>query len=201
MSYEVEIKFPLKDVKHFAPLLKGLGAEELDAQEHTDRYFNHPARDFAQSDEALRLRSIGNRNFITYKGPKIDPVTKTRQEIEIKYAPGGEESERLAEMLTLLSFRETLTVNKTRRVFHLNWDGREVEVLLDDVEGLGQYAEIETIAEEGEQEAAKECVLSLARKLGLNESERRSYLRMLIEKRAETGAESQDGSQAVPDGE
>ena len=182
MSYEVEMKFPLNDMKHFAPLLKGLGADEKETQEHVDRYFNHPSRDFAESDEALRLRSVGERNFITYKGPKIDPVTKTRQEIEISYAPGSEEAERFAEMLTLLSFRETLTVKKTRRVFHMTWEGREVEVLMDFVDGLGQYAEIETIAEEGDQDAAKECVLSLAAKLGLNESERRSYLRMLIEK-------------------
>jgi hypothetical protein len=49
-------------------------------------------------------------------------------------------------------------------------------------EELGQYAEIETIAIEGDQEVAKECVLSLAEKLGLEESERRSYLSMLIEK-------------------
>lgn len=194
MRYEVEMKFPLKEMKHFAPILKGLGAEEKDVQEHADRYFNHPSRDFAQTDEALRLRSVGNLNFITYKGPKLDPVTKTRQEIEIKYNAGSEEAERFAEMLTLLGFREVLTVKKTRRVFDLTWEGREMEVLLDEVEGLGQYAEVETIAEEGDQDAAKECVLSLAKKLGLEESERRSYLRMLIEKAA-----SQGETQAEPD--
>lgn len=200
MSYEVEMKFPLKELKHFAPLLKGLGAEENDVQEHVDRYFNHPARDFADTDEALRLRSIGNRNYITYKGPKIDPVTKTRQEIEIKYEPGDDKARRFAEMLILLGFRETLTVRKTRREFDMKWEGRDVEVLLDDVEGLGQYAEIETIAEEGDQDPAKECVLSLARKLGLEESERRSYLRMLIEKVNQPGGE-EDAGQAAPDEE
>ena len=182
MSYEVELKFPLKELKHFVPLLRGLGAEEADTQKHVDRYFNHPSRDFAETDEALRLRSIGERNVVTYKGPKIDPVTKTRHEIEIGYQPGADAVAEYAEMLSLLGFRESLSVKKTRRVFHLDWQDREVEVLLDEVEGLGQYAEIETIALEGDQDAAKECVLSLAKKLGLEESERRSYLRMLIEK-------------------
>lgn len=193
MSYEVEMKFPLKEMKHFGPILKGLGAEEKDVQQHVDRYFNHPSRDFAQTDEALRLRSVGNRNLITYKGPKLDPVTKTRQEIEIKYAAGSDEAERFAEMLTLLGFEEVLTVQKTRRVFDLKWEGRQMEVMLDEVEGLGQFAEVETIAEEGDQDAAKECVLSLAEKMGLEESERRSYLRMLIEKAA-SEAEAPDVS-------
>ncbi|MDB4638222.1 MAG: class IV adenylate cyclase [Planctomycetaceae bacterium] len=182
MSYEVEMKFPLNDTKHFVPILRGVGAEEAETQTHIDRYYNHPAKDFAETDEALRLRSIGDRNVITYKGPKIDLVTKTRQEIEVDYARGADSVVQLAQVLTLLGFRESLTVHKTRRVFHLDWHEREVEVLLDNVEGLGEYAEIETIALEGDQDAAKECVLSLAEKLGLEESERRSYLRMLIEK-------------------
>lgn len=182
MSYEVEMKFPLNDTKHFVPLLRGVGAEESETQTHIDRYFNHPAKDFAESDEVLRLRSIGDKNVITYKGPKIDLVTKTRQEIEVDFERGAEGVIQLAQVLTLLGFRESLTVHKTRRVFHLDWHEREVEVLLDNVEGLGEYAEIETIALEGDQDVAKECVLSLAEKLGLEESERRSYLRILIEK-------------------
>lgn len=185
MSYEVEMKFPLNDTKHFVPLLRGIGAEEVETESHVDRYFNHPARDFAETDEALRLRSIGEGNVVTYKGPKIDPITKTRHEIEIRYTPGKDVAAEFAEMLTLLGFQESLSVKKTRRVFHLDWQDREVEVLLDDVEGLGQYAEIETIALEGDQDAAKECVLTLAKKLGLEESERRSYLQMLIEKSEE----------------
>lgn len=185
MSYEVEMKFPLNDTRHFVPLLRGVGAEEVETESHVDRYFNHPDRDFAQTDEALRLRTISDGNLVTYKGPKLDPVTKTRHEIEISYSPGKDAAAEFAEMLTLLGFRESLSVKKTRRVFQLDWKDREVEVLLDDVEGLGQFAEIETIALEGDQDAAKECVLSLAKKLGLEESERRSYLRMLIEKSEE----------------
>ena len=55
-----------------------------------DQYFAHPARDFAQTDEALRLRRVGKQNFITYKGSKIDATTKTRREIELPLAPGEE---------------------------------------------------------------------------------------------------------------
>ena len=50
--------------------------------EQVDTYFSHPARDFAATDEALRIRSIDQENFVTYKGPKLDATTKTRREID-----------------------------------------------------------------------------------------------------------------------
>ena len=183
MTFEVEMKFPLTvGTSELEAKLAELGAAVGETERHADRYFKHPSRDFAQTDEALRLRTVNDRNVVTYKGPKIDPVTKTRQEIEIEYAPGTEANGQFAEILTRLGFTESLTVRKTRRVFHIEWQGWEVEVLLDDVEGLGQFAEIETLAEDDAKEAAKQCILTLATELGLGQSERRSYLRMLLEK-------------------
>jgi adenylate cyclase, class 2 len=181
MTYEVEMKFPLGEGDDLVPRLLALGAVEHETLEQADRYFNHPSHDFAETDEAFRLRSIGDENCVTYKGPKLDPVAKTRHEIEIAYASGLENAVQFAEMLTLLGFRESLTVRKTRRVFHLKWKERSVEVLLDRVAQLGDFAEIETLSNDDEKEVAKECVLSLAAELGLEKSERRSYLRMLIE--------------------
>ena len=42
-----------------------------------------PCRDFAQTDEALRIRTVGDTSFVTYKGPKLDATTKTRRELEL----------------------------------------------------------------------------------------------------------------------
>lgn len=181
MTYEVEMKFPLAPGQELEPLLAELGAKPGAPIEQADRYFQHPSRDFGTSDEALRLRSVGDHNVITYKGPKLDPVAKTRKEIEIPYATGVEAQGQFAELLTRLGFQESLTVRKTRRPFHLTWEERDVEVVIDDVAGLGRFAEIETIADESGRDAAKACVLSLAAKLGLESPERRSYLRMLLE--------------------
>lgn len=183
MTLEIEMKFPLTvGTAELEAKLAALGARVGETERHADRYFRHPVRDFAQTDEALRLRTVNERNVITYKGPKIDPVTKTRQEIEIEYAAGDDANGQFAEILARLGFTESLTVRKTRRVFHVEWQGWKVEVLLDDVEGLGQFAEIETLAEADEMEAAKKCILTLATELGLEQSERRGYLRMLLER-------------------
>ncbi len=83
MPYEVEMKFPAADLAELESRLAGLGATIAAPQSEVDVYFAHPARDFAKTDEALRIRRKGSLNFITYKGPKIDAATKTRREIEL----------------------------------------------------------------------------------------------------------------------
>ena len=55
MDYEVEQKFPVDDLAPIEAKLSVLGAEISEPRTEVDLYFNHPARDFAQTDEALRL--------------------------------------------------------------------------------------------------------------------------------------------------
>jgi adenylate cyclase, class 2 len=72
-------------------------------------------------------------------------------------------------------------VRKSRRKAHVLWQGRRVEVSLDEVDRLGNFAELELVVEPEGVEAAKACIISLAERLGLERSERRSYLELLIE--------------------
>ncbi|HEU5115398.1 MAG TPA: class IV adenylate cyclase, partial [Isosphaeraceae bacterium] len=84
-GFEVEIKFRAADHRALAARLIALGAEASEAQEHEDLYLAHPSRDFARTDEALRLRRVGDQNRVTYKGPKLGGPTKTREEIEVPF--------------------------------------------------------------------------------------------------------------------
>ncbi|HUG89298.1 MAG TPA: CYTH domain-containing protein, partial [Planctomycetaceae bacterium] len=56
--YEVELKFPLSDSERVQAELGRLGARPNESVEQIDRYFNHPARDFGETDEALRIRQV-----------------------------------------------------------------------------------------------------------------------------------------------
>ena len=58
MHFEVEQKFALANPAAVADRLAELGATDAQTVVQVDRYFNHPARDFAQTDEALRLRRV-----------------------------------------------------------------------------------------------------------------------------------------------
>lgn len=183
MTYEVELKFPLAssaDVEAVRSRIAALGAAAGEVLDQRDVYLAHPSRDFAQTDEVFRLRHVGQQNFLTYKGPVLDAVAKTRREIEVAAASGSTAAGQLLEMLTALGFRPVGEVVKRRAPFHLWWQGRDLEIVLDDVHGLGCFVELETITGEADRDAARECIFALSRELGLEKSERRSYLRLLM---------------------
>jgi adenylate cyclase class 2 len=180
MHLEVEQKFRVAELAEVRRLAVGLGAEFAAPIEQADTYFSHPARDFSQTDEALRLRRVGEQNCITYKGPKLDRETKTRRELELPLPPGKQAFEQHAELLAALGFGTVATVRKRREPGRLAWQGQEVEIALDDVSSVGQFVELEISAEEAGLPAAKEALLSLASQLCLTENERRSYLELLL---------------------
>jgi adenylate cyclase class 2 len=178
---EVEVKFAVADFAPIEAALARWGAIIESPRRDEDRYFNAPDRDFAQSDEALRIRSIGNQNVITYKGPKIDLETKSRLEIEVSLADGAEAAADLGRILKHLGYRPTGVVRKHRRIARLTRAGLELQVSLDDVDDVGQFAEVETVAEESRYAEAKVAVIAVASELGMTQPERRSYLQLLLE--------------------
>lgn len=181
---EVEVKFANADFGDLQKRLVAGGAREAPPRQDVDQYFNAPDRDFAQTDEALRLRSIGDRNYITYKGPKRDAHTKTRTEVEVPLADGPQPVADLARLLTLLGYRPVAVVRKRRRAFHLERGGFALEVTLDDVDEVGRFAELEIQAPEEQVDAARRVLLETAAELGLSANERRSYLELLLARRA-----------------
>jgi adenylate cyclase class 2 len=185
MSYEVEVKYRSAEHDRVRRQLLARGAVEEMPIAQEDVYLSHPSRDFAATNEALRLRRTGDENRITYKGPRHSGPTKTREEIEIPLAPKGEEAfQQLLRLFENLGFRPAATIRKRRSTFHLSDSSAAFEVALDRAEGLGDFVEIETIvAERSDLPEAQSAVLSLARELDLKDVEPRSYLRMALEAR------------------
>ncbi|AFL94509.1 putative adenylate cyclase 1 [Thermococcus cleftensis] len=155
--------------------------EMIRREYHEDTYFQHPCRDFSETDEALRIR-IRRFNghfeaFITYKGPKIDPDSKTRKEIEVPIS----DPDKHTEILTSLGFREVLTVEKVREKYYVD---KGIVIALDEVEGLGKFVEIEALAEDEKSVVETvERLKEILRELGVKRFERRSYLELLLEGR------------------
>ena len=182
MGYEVEIKFRDADHAAIEARLLALGAEPGRSVAQEDVYLAHPARDFAATGEAFRIRRDGPDNRITYKGPKHAGPTKTREEVEVGFDRGPAMWEEMHRLFEALGFRPVATVKKLRRPFHLVRGGRAMEVVLDRAEGLGDFAEVEALAGDDDLAGAQAAVLALARDLGLERVEPRSYLRMLLER-------------------
>jgi adenylate cyclase, class 2 len=188
MSFEIEVKFRVADHADLQRRLSKRGLSPEATVEHQDAYLAHPSRDFAQTGEAFRIRAEGILNRITYKGAKLGGPTKTREEIEVEFAEGSEAREQLGRAFELLGFRPVAVVRKLRSEYHLEFQGRPMVVALDQAEGLGTFAEVETLAEtETDLPEAQKAVLELAGELGLVEVEPRSYLRMVLEAEGRLG--------------
>ena len=178
--FEVEQKFAVGDFAAIEQRLRERGVALAPAVEQADRYFAHPARDFAATDEALRIRQVGDDNRITYKGPKLDAQTKTRREIELPLIAGQAHAQQFGELLIALGFAPVAIVRKWRRVGKFEHQGFPVEIALDDVEQVGQFVELEISASAATLDAARKAILEISLALGLNEVDRRSYLEMLL---------------------
>jgi adenylate cyclase class 2 len=187
MQYEVELKYRVTDQAALLEKFNQQGCRWDEPVRQRDLYWSHPARDFRQTDEALRLRQSGEETYITYKGPRLDKTTKTRREIELPIAPGPQGWEAYCELLTLLGFREVLEVDKTRLPGMLPWEGVEVHIALDTVEQLGEFVELELIATADALDATKLHLHSLAQTLELAQPEMRGYLHLLLAQQGEGG--------------
>ena len=173
---EVEAKAHLPEPERAITSILELGGREIYFTIQRDTYYRHPGRDFAQTDEALRIREEEGRSFITYKGPKLDAQTKSREELEVPLVDPKD----LGMLLLRLGFEPVAVVEKRRRAFLVG----TLEVAVDEVKGLGYFLEVEAKAC-NDLEEGKARVLGLLDTLGLDRQERRSYLELLLERGAE----------------
>jgi len=175
--YEVELKVAA-DHAPVRERLATLDAESLGAVEQVDTYFEHPVREFAETDEAFRIRretSDGDTETrMTYKGPLIEAASKTREELETTVGDHAT----VEAIFEELGFEAVETVGKHRERFE--HDG--YTVTLDTVDGLGEFVEVETEADA--LEPARRGAVALLRELGLDPDDqiRTSYLGLVLER-------------------
>jgi adenylate cyclase class 2 len=139
-----------------------------------------------ETDEAVRVRirkpldeeelnSSFASNELTYKGPRIDRKTKTR----LEYSVGVDDTDSLSSILKSLGFEPIAKVTKKRTFFDL----REITISIDDVEEVGLFLELESIAhQKDEMEIAKRAIFKVLGELGIEpeQSVRDSYLEMYM---------------------
>ncbi|PSQ57268.1 class IV adenylate cyclase [Halobacteriales archaeon SW_7_71_33] len=179
--YEVELKVRA-DHGAVRERLGDVDAERERAVRQVDTYYDAPDRSFAETDEALRIRrqtpleGDGETVELTYKGPKVDDTSKTREEHETEVADG----DAVAAALRGLGYEAAATVRKERERYAVGED----HVTLDRVADLGTFVEVETEVErESAVPAARDRLTDLLERLDLDPSTgiRTSYLGLLLE--------------------
>ncbi|MDD2666090.1 MAG: class IV adenylate cyclase [Methanocellales archaeon] len=173
---EVEIKLPLKDKEVARRKLKELGAHPIGAEKQMDIYYNAPHRNLAETDEALRIRFSKDAS-LTYKGPKLDKMSKTREEIVVSIA----DADQTSAILKALGFDEVARITKHRETYRLN----DFMIMIDNVFGLGTFMEIEaSVPKEGDYRSAQDRIFGLLDRLGLKKEDtiRESYLELILDR-------------------
>ena len=169
---EVEAKLRLQagDADRVRERLRRLGALRGDLEVQKDTYFAHPQREFAKTDEALRLRSTQAGLELTYKGPRQGAAAaKTRREetVHLRDDPTA--------MLQALGFKPAAEVHKRRD----QWTHGGCTIALDTVDGLGDFVEVEVMGNDVAE--ANRRIDAALHDLGLEKVPRisASYLEML----------------------
>ncbi len=166
LEKEVKYEVDCRVLNDLLERLRALGAKLVGPLREEDTYYNHPCRDFASTDEAVRIRVSSGKTILTYKGPRLDSGPVKRR-VELEARVDGP----LHEILEKLGFRMVAKVVKDR--FYAEHKGHTVS--LDRVEGLGCYVEVEGSNPEG-----------IVRELGISgKLVEETYLELLLKKLGE----------------
>ena len=170
---EFELKAKVDDLGAVREALLARGARHDGVRDEHDVYYNHPARDFGATDEALRVRYAGKSAVMTYKGAKLAGTRlKAREELNLAVEDGAV----LETVLERLGFRRTAVVLKRRELWTLD----QASIALDEVPSLGTFAEVEIIGEADDADV-EERVNAIARSIGITgEPITSSYLELVL---------------------
>ena len=166
LESEVKYEVDCSVLNDLLERLRALGAKIEGPLREEDTYYNHPCRDFASTDEAVRIRVSSGKTILTYKGPRLDSGPVKRR-VELEARVDGP----LPEILEKLGFRRVANVVKDR--FYAEFNDHTIS--LDRVEGLGCYIEVEGPDPEG-----------IVRELGIiGRLVEETYLELLLKKLGE----------------
>lgn len=179
--FEIEVKVPLKDAEETTKKLQEIGFCKSQIIREEDHYYDNAASQIKNNGEALRVRHVTDlesgvsESVITFKGKKMDTVSKSRKELETGVSDGL-----LAEQIfESIGFQKVSpSVIKTRQ--ELTFE--DMTACIDRIDGLGAFLELEiVVAHEDEKDAALSKISRVLEQLGysLKDTIRNSYLALL----------------------
>ena len=133
---EIEMKFRVPNLAEYEQIARErLGVEFGAPKREDDLFFRNDALGFPDQGKSLRIRRRDDYLAATFKGPRLDAQTKTREELELPLANAtGSVDDAQREWTTFferLGFAPAARVVKTRRRASLSYSSREFELTLD----------------------------------------------------------------------
>jgi adenylate cyclase, class 2 len=174
---EVEIKFPINDLKSLETALRRNGFRRVGKRAHEmNVLYDFPDRRLRKRGELLRLREYAGTWTLTHKAKAIYGRHKRRHEAEVDISDGHI----FADIVQSLGMRESFRYEK----FRTKWSDGTGEVVLDET----------PIGNVGEIEGPARWIDRTARTLGVKRTDysTQSYAELFFEWKRQTGSTAQD---------
>lgn len=163
---EIEVKAKLKDRKKVETKLKELGGKLSDPVKQEDVVYNHKDKNvYALGKDAgavLRIRKSKGETLLTLKKNLTSELDCLEHESKIS------DPIEIHNILTVLQFVPMVEINKLRSKCNVG----EYEICLDNVEGLGDFIEVEYLCEDGDGEEISEELMKFLESLGVSREDR-----------------------------
>jgi adenylate cyclase class 2 len=171
---EIEVKAKVSDLAQIKKKLIELGAEFTNSEQQDDSYFKPKGREMEDQGPGsfiVRIRKGSAKSFLTLK--EMSEETGVWPEYETAIENPGQ----AMEILLKMGYSHLFDINKKREKGMLD----EIELCLDNVKQLGKYLEIAIEADA--KEGAKQKIMALFQKIGVNEIqiEPKGYARIISE--------------------
>ncbi|HEY9527849.1 MAG TPA: class IV adenylate cyclase [Anaerolineales bacterium] len=157
MPFNIEIKARARNFDEIRRRAERLSSIPVETIPQEDIFFNSP-----QGRLKLRILSAGSGQLIYYTRP--DQEGPKRSDYHISHTSDPANLKRVLE----LAYGIRGVVRKTRYLYLVG----QTRVHLDDVEGLGQFMELEVVMQEGQSDAEGQAIAeSLMTSLGVERSD------------------------------
>ena len=169
---EIEVKIRIDDIKSIGEKILELGAK-LEKERHYEEntLYDVPSKTLHKKQQALRLRRMNKKSFLTFKGPpQKSRKFKVREEFETEV----KNEKQLRKIIKSLGYTPIFNYEKHRTVYKT----KGLKISLDET-SIGNFIELE-----GEREK----IVKFADALGVSKKEfiKQDYIQLIEKESAKT---------------
>ncbi len=158
---EVELKAKVADLISLEHTLLALGATFEKELVQKDRIFTHKYPRPENSSNILRIREQEDKYYFTLKSKLNNSLDNIEKEVTI------DNPSELADLLGIIDFEQIVEITKTRKFYKY----KTYTVCLDQVEGLGEFIEIEAMVADDDTSDVQSELKKVFESLGILEEQ------------------------------
>ncbi len=152
---EIEVKIRIDNIKNLREKILKLGAKlEKERFYEENTLYDFPSKPLYKKRQALRLRRMNKKSFLTFKGP---PQKSRKFKIREEYETEVKNEKQLRKILKSLGFMPIFNYEKHRTVYRK----KNLKISLDEM-SIGNFIELEGQREE---------IVKFAEALGVSKKE------------------------------